>query len=83
MRETIRRSVSTDEISAVVYEILDQEYFILRDLVNKLELAYHDKEVNTELVRAYLSQMEQFGLVEESRSGVGLDKKYWCHKPTL
>ena len=79
-------SVCVDEIRKVLFfteKLESGKYFVLQDLINELKSVYPNKVVDTQLVRAYLSQIEQTGLLEKSRSGVGLDKKYWWNKPTL
>jgi hypothetical protein len=86
MSEKKCESVCVDEIRKVLFytdTLTGGDYFLLKDLIEKLKLVYPDKIVDTQLVRAYLSQIEQTGLLEKSRSGVGLDKKYWWNKPTL
>jgi hypothetical protein len=84
MNEKISERVCVDEIRKVLFfteKLESGEYFLLRDLVNELKLVYPDKVLDTQLVLAYLSEVELTGLLEKSRSGVGLDKKYWWNKP--
>jgi DNA-directed RNA polymerase delta subunit len=84
MNEKIREWVHVDEIRKVLFyteTLTNGRYFLLGDLMNELKSAYPDKETNVQVVRAYLSQIELTGMLEKSRSGVGLDKKYWWNKP--
>ena len=64
-----------------VFEKAEQESFLLGDIVDTLNAKYPDEEVSSQLIRAYLQHIEAYGLVEESRSGYGLDKRYWWNNP--
>ena len=79
--ETQNVGVTIYEIREAVFSTTDRDHFLLLDVVDKLKTAYPEKEVSVALLRAYLSQLETYGLVEESRSGVGLDKKYQWNNP--
>ncbi len=74
-------SISIDEIRSAVFEKAEQESFLLGDIVDTLNAKYPDEEVSSQLIRAYLQHIEAYGLVEESRSGYGLDKRYWWNNP--
>ncbi|MCX6736101.1 MAG: hypothetical protein NTZ13_03395 [Candidatus Parcubacteria bacterium] len=74
-------SLSVEEIKSAVFETAEQESFLLRDIVEKIKTKYPDEEVNSQPIRAYLQRIEAYGLVEESRSGYGLDKRYWWNNP--
>lgn len=77
----IKMSISVDKIRNAIFETAEQESFLLRDIVDKLKTKYPDEEINSQLIRAYLHRIEAYGLVEESRSGYGLDKRYWWNNP--
>ena len=73
--------LSVEDMQKTVFSMKNQEYFTLGQVVNDVESHYPNKEIFIGAIHAYLLRLERFGMIEESRSESGLDKKYYWNNP--